>query len=146
MANGISNFVLSASARRVLMQLRHGPSTVEELAKRMGLTPNAVRNQLNKLRAENYVIGSGSRPGASKPSVLYSITVEGEAQFSTMYLPVLSQFLRVAEGRCRGAQLGKLMTDTGRSLAKRYPKPSGDLRARAGAAAKLLKTFGGLPE
>jgi predicted ArsR family transcriptional regulator len=63
--------------------------TVEELAKVMHITPNAVRNQLHKLLDANLVIRSGTRPGASKPSGVYSTTVEGQAQFSTIYLKVL---------------------------------------------------------
>jgi len=84
----------------VLAQLRHRPMTVEELAKLLGLTSNAIRNQLTKLLAANMVNRSGSRPSASKPSTLYSITLEGQIQFSTLYLPVLTEFLGVAEGQC----------------------------------------------
>jgi predicted ArsR family transcriptional regulator len=120
--------------------------TVEELAKAMRITPNAVRNQLAKLLEANFVVRSGSRPGISKPSVVYAISIEGQTQFSTIYLPVLTQFLRVAEGRCAGAQLDDLMRHTGKLLAEKYPPPTGSVRTRANAAAKLLKSFGGIPE
>ena len=90
---------LSEPARRVLSQLRHRRMTVEELAKALRLTANAVRNQLRKLEAAHLVVRSGSRPGVSKPSSLYSITLEGQVQFSTLYLPVLTEFLEVAEGQ-----------------------------------------------
>src|SRR5438067_4183978 len=135
---------LSEPARRVLSQLRHRPMTVEELAKGLDLTPNAVRNQLRKLQEANFVVRSGSRPGISKPSSLYSITLEGQVQFSTLYLPVLTEFLEVAEGQCSGRQLVSFMRATGTSLATRYPKPSGNLKTRVNAAARLLKSFGGL--
>jgi len=118
--------------------------TVEELAKGLRLTPNAVRNQLRKLQDANFVVRSGSRPGVSKPSSLYSITLEGQVQFSTLYLPVLTEFLEVAEGQCSGRQLLKFMSDTGKSLAKRYPKPTGTLKNRMNAAARLLNGFGGI--
>jgi len=120
--------------------------TVEELAKGLRLTPNAVRNQLRKLEDANFVVRSGSRPGTSKPSTLYSITLEGQIQFSTLYLPVLTEFLEVAEGQCSGKQLKGFMRDTGKSLARRYPKPSGPLKDRANAGARLLKGFGGIIE
>ena len=137
---------VNAAAGKVLSELRHGPRTVEELAKGLRLTGNAVRNQLRKLRAENLITPMGTRPGISKPSTLYAITLEGQIQFSTLYLPVLTQFLRVAEGKCAGTQLKSFMTETGRSLAKRYPKPTGPARDRAHAAARLLKSFGGIAE
>lgn len=129
-----------------MSQLRHRPMTVEELAKGLDLTPNAVRNQLRKLQEANFVVRSGSRPGISKPSSLYSITLEGQVQFSTLYLPVLTEFLEVAEGQCSGKQLITFMSDTGKSLAKRYPKPTGPLKKRVDAAARLLKSFGGIIE
>jgi DeoR family suf operon transcriptional repressor len=141
-----SNYVLNLAARRILSHLRHAPMTVDELAKVMHLTPNAVRNQLAKLLEANFVVRSGSRPGLSKPSIVYAITIEGQAQFSTIYLPVLTQFLRVAEGHCAGVQLSELMKATGKLLAKRYPKPTGNLNSRGNAAARLLKSFGGVPE
>src|SRR5205814_729238 len=100
---------LSEPARSVLSQLRHRPMTVEELARGLHLTPNAVRNQLTKLQDANLVIRSGSRPGVSKPSSLYAITLAGQVQFSTLYLPVLTEFLEVAEGQCSGKQLRKFM-------------------------------------
>lgn len=137
---------LSEPARSVLARLRRKPLTVEEIARALRLTSNAVRNQLHKLEDARLVERVGTRPGASKPSIVYAITLEGQLQFSTLYLPVLTEFLEVAEGQCAGKQLVSFMTDTGRSLAKRYPKPSGNLEARAAAAARLMHSFGGLME
>jgi predicted ArsR family transcriptional regulator len=135
---------LSEPARSVLSQLRHRPMTVDELAKKLHLTSNAIRNQLAKLEAANLVVRSGSRPGTSKPSLLYSITLSGQIQFSSLYLPVLTEFLEVAEGQCSGKQLVKFMSDTGKSMAKRFPPPAGGLRDRVDAGAKLLRRFGGI--
>ena len=136
----------NSPARKVLAELRHGPRTVEQIAKSLRLTSNAVRNQLRKLQDAELVVRSGARAGASKPSALYVITLEGQVQFSTLYLPVLTHFLRVAEGKCSGTQLESFMTETGRSLAARYSKPTGGLRAKVHSAARLLKTFGGIAE
>jgi predicted ArsR family transcriptional regulator len=119
---------------------------VEQIATSLRLTPNAVRNQLQKLQDAGLAVRSGARPGASKPSALYAITLEGQIQFSTLYLPVLTQFLRVAEGRCSGTQLDSFMSETGKSLALRYPKPTGGARDKVNSAARLLKTFGGITE
>jgi predicted ArsR family transcriptional regulator len=136
----------SSPAGKVLAQLRDGPKTVDELATALRITPNAVRNQLRKLQDWKLAARSGSRPTASKPSAVYSITLDGEIQFSTIYLPVLSQFLRVAEGRCSGRQLDTWMRETGRTLGRRFPHPEGNKRERIEAATQLLRSFGGLPE
>jgi predicted ArsR family transcriptional regulator len=133
-------------ARKVLAELRHGPRTVEQISTSLRLTPNAVRNQLRKLQDAELAVRSGARPGTSKPSALYTITLEGQIQFSTLYLPVLTHFLRVAEGKCSGTQLETFMTETGKSLAARYPKPTGSVKDKTRSAARLLKTFGGITE
>ena len=137
---------LNGAAGRVLATLRHGAMTVEELARALRLTNNAVRNQLRKLEEANFITAAGKRPGTSKPSTLYAITLAGQIQFSTLYLPVLTEFLTVAEGRCSGAQLHTLMLETGKSLGRRYPKPAGPVKRRVHAAARLLRSFGGVAE
>jgi predicted ArsR family transcriptional regulator len=120
--------------------------TVEELAGRLRLTANAVRNQLVKLEESNLVSRVGRRPGISKPALVYAITLEGQVQFSTIYVPVLTQFLRTAEEQCSHEELLGFMTETGKALGRRYAKPTGTLRARTNAAARLIKTLGGIPE
>src|SRR3982751_6893717 len=96
-------------ARIILTQLRHRPMTVDELARALRLTHNAIRNQLRKLESTRLVERRGSRPGVSKPSAVYSITLSGQVLFSTLYLPVLTEFLQVAEGQCAGKQLESFM-------------------------------------
>ncbi len=139
-------FDVNSPAGKVLAQLRHGAMTVGELGKALRTTDNAIRNQLRKLKEARLVTRSGTQPGKSKPSALYAITPEGQVPFSTVYLPVLMQFLRVAEGQCDGKQLNSFMTATGKSLAKQYPRPAGRIEVRVHAAARLLRSFGGLTD
>jgi predicted ArsR family transcriptional regulator len=136
----------ASPAAKVLRQLRHGPMTVEQLARGLGLTDNAVRNQLRKLQEIGLAERIGTRPGPSKPSTLYGITLEGQIQFSTLYLPVLTGFFKVAEHRCEGAHLETLMTETGAILAGSYPKPVGAIKSRVQAAARVFSAFGGVTE
>lgn len=136
----------NSPAGKVLAHLRNGPSTIDEMGKALGLTQNAIRNQVRKLAGANLIARTGRRPGPSKPSALYQLTPEGQIHFSRLYLPVLSQFLRVAEDRCSGEQLESFLLETGRSLAAQYPKPRGGIRKRVDAATRLLNSVGGLAE
>ena len=137
---------LSEPSRRVLAEIRHGPKTVEELAAALHLTSNAIRNQLRTLEEKRFVQRRGSRAGVSKPSILYAITLTGQVQFSTLYLPVLTEFIQVAEGQCAGKQLVTFMRQTGKSLARHYPKPTGAFATRVAEGARLIHSFGGLME
>jgi predicted ArsR family transcriptional regulator len=141
-----TGFHPNGAAAKVLSRLRHGSMTVEELARALRLTDNAVRNQLRKLQTANFVVLAGKRSGTSKPSTLYAITLEGHIQFSTLYLPVLTQFLAVAEGQCPNTQLHSFMLATGKSLARRYPRPTGGLNRRVHSAAGVLTAFGSVSE
>jgi predicted ArsR family transcriptional regulator len=136
----------ASPAGKVLKELRHRPMTVEELARALGLTANAVRNQLRKLQEMGFVERTGSRPGASKPSTLYGITLDGQVQFSTIYLPVLTRFFKVAERECEESQLQTLMTETGTLLAASYAKPSGAIKSRVRAGARAFADFGAVSE
>ena len=62
---------------------------VEDLARALRLTDNAVRNQLRRLVAANLAVRSGLRPGPSKPSVLYAITRDVDPDLEhSLRLPV----------------------------------------------------------
>jgi predicted ArsR family transcriptional regulator len=137
---------LDPAASTVLWELRSRANTVDSIAEALELTPNAVRNQLQKLEKLGFIRRAGKRATSSKPAVLYEITIEGQGQFSKLYLPVLSQFIEVAEERCQGTQLGEMMEDTGAQLANRYVAPTGSLKTRVESAARLLCSLGGLAE
>src|ERR671923_249009 len=84
-----------ASTRgRLILLLRRGSRTVNELAGALGLTDNAVRTHLTTLERDGLVYPSGTRPGTRKPNITYDLTPEAEQQlFPKMYGPILRQFL-----------------------------------------------------
>ncbi len=81
---------------QVVSLLRRGPATVEELARGLGLTPNAVRFHLRTLERDAFVRPAGVRrtDGAGKPTTVYEMVPEAEALFSQAYLPLLRALLR----------------------------------------------------
>lgn len=123
--------------------LRQEPMTVEDLAKAMGLTGNAVRQQLAGLERDGLVGQGEARRGVSKPARTYVLTAEAELLLSRAYAPVLTQLLHVLDERLEPAEFDALMRDVGRRLLADHPRPTGGLRHRAEAASALLNELGG---
>jgi DeoR family suf operon transcriptional repressor len=131
---------------RIVALLRTQPRTVEELRAELGLTDNAVRPHLVGLERDGLIRQAGTRrpEGAGKPALLYEIDPEAEPLLSRAYAPVLSALLEVLTDELPERQARKLLRETGRRLAARVGGPtSGDLHARARAAAAVLTELGG---
>lgn len=69
--------------------LQHGPSTANELARRLGLTPAAVRRHLNVLESIGQVVSREQRVygqrGRGRPAKVFTLTDEGRGEFYQAY-------------------------------------------------------------
>jgi predicted ArsR family transcriptional regulator len=145
-ATGFSKRFLETTRGQIVALLRRGSRTVEELARAIGLTDNAVRAHLATLERDGLVRPVGVRrgPGAGKPATLYELHPEAEPLFSRAYAPVLRAMLDVIAERLPEAQVEAMMRDVGRQLAAEFGRDvTGDLHARVHAAAALLGALGG---
>jgi predicted ArsR family transcriptional regulator len=131
---------------QLILLLRRASQTVEELAQALHLTDNAVRAHLATLERDGLVEQQGMRRGSGKPAFVYALTPEAERLFPKAYEPVLDQLLGVLEEQQSPEQVKALLRDTGRHLAKTWPIPAGDLRARLRVATEVLNSLGGLAE
>jgi predicted ArsR family transcriptional regulator len=132
---------------RVVSLLRGGPSTVNELASKLGLTDNAVRAHLLTLERDALVRQSGVQRGPRKPHFAYELTAEAERLFPKAYDVLLNQLITVLKGRLPPPALEEVLREVGRSLAARHssdPSPA-DLDARLQNAVGVLKAIGGTP-
>jgi predicted ArsR family transcriptional regulator len=133
---------------RIIALLRRGERTVEELARALDLTDNAVRAHLTTLERDGVVHQPRVRHtgGAGKPAALFAIAPAAEPLFSTAHAPVLRALLGALEKRMSAAELDALFRDVGRRLAasgdagKR--RPNRPLDARVNDAARLLTALG----
>lgn len=133
---------------RVLALLRRASRTVDELARALGLTDNAVRAHLATLERDGLVRQEGLRRGAGKPAYAYDLTPAAERLFPSAYGPLLDQLLAVLAERLPPDQVEAILRQTGRRLAATAPAapPAADLRARVERALALLDSLGGLAE
>src|SRR5215208_564545 len=133
---------VDATARRVAGLLRRAPMTVDELARELGLTDNAVRAHLAALERDGIVARAGMRPGVTRPSVAYTITPEGELHFSSAYIPVLTELLHVLSERMRRPEFDSTLRAVGDRLMAGRRLPTGTPEERVRAASDLLNELG----
>jgi predicted ArsR family transcriptional regulator len=147
MPNSSSNQRFFASTRgQVVALLRRASRTVEELARALDLTDNAVRAHLATLERDGLVKQEGVRRGAGKPAYAYNLTQEGEQLFPKVYDLLLVQMLDVLAERTSPEALEDVLREVGRRLAREQPVADGNLRGRVERAVELLAALGGLAE
>jgi predicted ArsR family transcriptional regulator len=131
---------------RLIALLRRSSHTVEELAKALGITDNAVRAQLASLERDGMVRQHGLRRGLGKPSFSYALRTEFEPLLSRAYIPMLVRLLRGMGERLPAQQVSDLLNEVGRDWAGELPPLSGDLKSKVAAASNLLNDLGGVTE
>src|SRR5215212_1383111 len=129
---------------RVLALLRRGSRTVEELARALGITDNAIRTHVAALERDGVVQQRGVRPTGGKPAYAYEVAPEAERLFTKAYIPVLTQLVAVLEERMAPEELETLLREVGRRLAAGKGPRSADVQARAEVAATVLTELGGV--
>ena len=132
---------------RIVNLLRQEPRTVEELARALDLTDNAVRAHLATLERDGIARQGARRRGTSKPSFTYELSLAAERRFARASEPVLHGLLELLAAEEGRTGLKERLRDVGRRLAATSgvaPTPDGDTRVRV--AVSLLNELGGLAE
>ena len=110
-----------ASTRgQLLVLMRQGTETVNELAAALELTDNAVRAHLTALERDGLVRPSGTRRGPRKPTVTYALSPEAEQLFPKEYGTVLRHLLDELKDRLTAKQLDEVARATGHRMARNF--------------------------
>jgi predicted ArsR family transcriptional regulator len=129
---------------RVLGLLRTGPRTVEDLARDLALTDNAIRAHLATLERDGLVIQQGTRrgAGAGKPALIYGLGPGVAVRLSRAYAPVLGALLDELSGQLTPEQIESLMLAAGKRLGAGVSRRAGPFEKRAAEAVALLHELG----
>ena len=134
---------------RIVALLRRSGSTVEELARELGLTDNGIRAHLAVLERDGIVRQQGSvrhGSGGGKPAYVYELAPVAEDLFPKAYEPVLRRLLDVLSEREGEEKFEALLRRVGGRMAEEREVPGGDARARLKAAVEVFNELGGLAE
>jgi predicted ArsR family transcriptional regulator len=135
----------TSTRRQILTLLCIEDQSAAQLAGRIGISPNAVREQLARLKEDRLVEHEVIRAGVGKPGHRYRLTGEGEAAVSAGYLPVLKHLVAEVGDRMGRRALEAVLRGTGSRLSNALgPRPEGDTLTRARAAAETLTRLGGV--
>jgi predicted ArsR family transcriptional regulator len=143
MQTGWSQRFFASTRGHVVALLRQGQATVEDLARELDLTDNAVRAHLAALERDGLVTQRGLRRGTGKPAYLYALTPEAESLFPKAYGTLLQLVLDVLAERMSQEERSDLMREVGHRLAAEQPTLEGDLAEQAAGAVELLGALGG---
>ncbi len=133
---------------RIILLLRGGERTVNDLARALGLSDNAVRAHLDRLERDGLARPSGTRPGPRKPHITYGLTPEAERLFPKMYGPALRQFLDVLGEHLPAKKLDQIVRTVGHRLAaeRRSAIRAENLKDRVAEAVAVMGKGGGACE
>jgi predicted ArsR family transcriptional regulator len=128
---------------RVVLLLRKGEMTVNDLATELSLTDNAVRAHLLSLERDGLVEAGGTIKGFRKPHYVYRLTDNARHLFPKFYDSLFNTLLDVLKTEMPSGTLGRLLRRVGAVLAPR-DEPA-DLDKRVDRAVSALEGLGGAP-
>lgn len=131
---------------QVVALLRRSKSTVEDLARTLGVTDNAIRSHLASLERDGLIRQDGVRraAGAGKPAVLYEVHPDAAPLLSRAYAPVLAAMVETLMAELPEEQSEELLRKAGVRLAAAVGgRAKGELDARVERASRLLEALGG---
>jgi predicted ArsR family transcriptional regulator len=131
---------------RIIRLLLAQPLTIAAMAKSLGVTQNAVRSQVALLQREGIAEPQGEVKGTRRPSLLYGLLAEGDAQLSRAYPSMVSNLVRVLSEELSSLEFEKVMKKLGRLLGSGVPRATGVPSERVKQAVRYLGTLGSIAE
>jgi predicted ArsR family transcriptional regulator len=147
--NKLNKRFFESTRGKIVMLLRGNERNVDELAKELGLTDNAVRSHLFMLERDGLVKQSGMIKGFRKPHFAYALTDEAEHLFPKPYDTLFNQLLDSLKKRVSGKALQNILHEVGQKIAgaKSSVMPrDASLNNRLEMALKALEELGGNAE
>ncbi len=134
-------------AEKILFDLKiQGPKTTAALARRLGVTSVAVRQQLARLEADGLVVRETEAGRVGRPRHVWDLSPAASARFPDAHAELAVGFLESVRRSFGEDGLQKLVEDRRRAQQEAYrrrvPGPEAPLERRVAALAKLRRDEG----
>src|SRR3954451_8296082 len=103
---------------QIVLLLRNGHMTVNQIAERLNLTDNAVRTHLLTLERDRFVRQAGTVKGVRKPHSSYELTADANELFPKSYDSIFNQLLNVLKKRMAVSAIKDLLSEVGARLGR----------------------------
>ena len=140
----------TASADRILGLIkRRGPQQARHLARALGVTAEAARQQLMQLAAAGLVASETQKRGVGRPSRLWSLTAAGHARFPDTHAELTVQLIGAIRGTLGAAALDRIIREREAEVRRAYRaalQGARSLDARVAALAEIRAREGYMAE
>ncbi|HTK37238.1 MAG TPA: hypothetical protein VL325_01985 [Pyrinomonadaceae bacterium] len=126
---------------QIVMRLRNGIRSVNDLASDLGLTDNAIRANLMTLERDHLVESAGTVKTVRRPYVVYRLTDEARHLFPKSYDSLFNRLLDAVKNRFSPASITGLMHEIGKNIGS-----GAAASADADLDEKIAKTLSALEE
>jgi DeoR family transcriptional regulator, suf operon transcriptional repressor len=112
---------MKSTREKILRTLLSQPeSSINDLAKAVGINGISIRHHLTILESENLIFSTEERHGVGRPRLIYSLTKQGAEQFPTSYLRLTRRLISALKHSLREEQLKDIFQLLGEQLAEKY--------------------------
>ncbi|MBW4690515.1 MAG: iron-sulfur cluster biosynthesis transcriptional regulator SufR [Lyngbya sp. HA4199-MV5] len=139
-----------ASTKQDILQhlLKQGQCTVQELAERLQVSPQAVRRHLKDLEAGGLIVHQAVQAGMGRPNYTYVLSSEGRDRFPDRYDDFAVSLLDTLVETVGADQMGSILRKQWERKAMEYRDRigSGSLKERVAKLVELRRTEGYMAE
>jgi predicted ArsR family transcriptional regulator len=112
---------MKSTRDRILQTLLRQPrTTINQLAKAVGINPISVRHHLTNLQVEGLVNTEEERHGVGRPRLVYFLTEAGTERFPTRYLRLTSRLLDQLKSTMPEPMVSRLFSQMASDMAEDY--------------------------
>lgn len=144
------SFRANAPAERILMEIKmQGRQTAAGLAKVLGITGEAARQQLVRLAEQGLVHATSEPKGVGRPVQLWQLTEAAQARFPDTHARLTTELLDIIRSQLGDCALDSLIAARESETRQRYldeVESADDLAARVATLARLRSEEGYMAE